>query len=180
MKNLEYWDCELTMCIVIDTNAFASVFETNAEDHHEFRPILKWICEGKGKIVYGGAKYKAELWISRKYLRIFRQLQTARKTVEIVAAEIDQEQERLERALNHKNFDDPHLIAIVIVSGCKLICSKDKRAYAFIKDSSLYPKHFNRPRIYSSSSNSDLLCDQNIADCCQPAIRTKELLNMLH
>jgi hypothetical protein len=49
------------MCIIIDTNRFSSIFEEENSDHDEFKPILDWIIFGKGKIVYGGTKYKQEL-----------------------------------------------------------------------------------------------------------------------
>lgn len=155
------------MCIVIDTNSFASVFDSKSDDHYEFRPVLNWITNGKGKIVYGGTKYRDELRATKRYLRIFVELAKKRKVVEIPDEDIDLEQERIENLLRHRDFDDPHIVAIVSVSRCKLVCSKDSRAYPFIKDVSLYPRAGMRPRIYSGSNNSDLLCDHNLADCCK-------------
>jgi predicted nucleic acid-binding protein len=155
------------MCIVIDTNSFASVFDAKSDDHPEFRPVLNWITNGKGKIVYGGTKYRDELRAAQRYLGVFGELARARKVVEIPDVDVDREQERIENLVLHRDFDDPHIVAIVSVSRCKLVCSRDKRAYRFIKDVSLYPKAGMRPKIYSDSNNSDLLCDHNIADCCK-------------
>lgn len=167
------------MCIIIDTNTFSKVFESFNKHHSEFKPVLHWVCVGKGKVVYGGSKYKGELRKAKKYLRLFTLLQSANKLVEISDEEIDREQTRIEQLVTDPDFDDPHLIAIVIVSGCKLICSEDSRADKYIKNKALYPKHFDRPRIYRQSSHSDLLCDQNIADCCTPTHKTKALLDLL-
>ncbi len=167
------------MCIIIDINAFASVFQSNSADHNDFRPVLEWICKGKGKIVFGGTKYKEELKSAYKYLRIFRQFDAARKLVKIDDQSVDNEQARLESIIEHSDYDDYHIIAIIIVSGCKLICSKDSRAYPYFKNRTLYPKKFERPRIYSNSSNANLLCDRLIADCCKPATKTSKLNALL-
>lgn len=155
------------MCIVIDANVFSSIFDGDAADHDEFRPVFNWIENGKGKIVYGGTKYKIELRAATKYLKLFAQLAIAGKTRELDSKAIDRKQEELERKINHRDFDDAHIIAIIIVSHCKLICSKDTRAYPFFQDKNLYPKNFFRPKIYSRSSHAHLLCDQNIAKCCK-------------
>lgn len=155
------------MCIIIDTNTFSSIFDSKSAEHIEFRPVLNWIKNGKGKIVYGGTKYRNELRKAQKYLGIFNELKKARKIVEIPNEQVDSEQIRIEDLITHRDFDDPHLIAIVSASRCKLICTKDKRAHPFIKETSLYPESGMRPKIYSSSINSDLLCDLNIAGCCK-------------
>jgi hypothetical protein len=167
MKNSNNWGYK--MCIVIDANTFAPVFDTRNQRHDEFKPVHDWIFVGKGKIVYGGTKYKEELRRAARYLKIFIELQKARKVVEVNDQDVDAKQAELEELITHKDFDDPHLIAIVIVSGVKLICSDDARAYPFIKDNTLYPRNIDRPRIYSRSSNQDLLTDANIADICKPA-----------
>ncbi len=155
------------MCIVIDTNTFASVFNAKSQDHDKFKPVLDWIIGGKGKIVYGGKKYKRELAQAHKYLNLFREFDKANKIALVDDDRVDQQQTELETVIEHRNFDDPHLIAIIIVSGCRLICSTDSRAHPFFKDERLYPKHVKRPRIYSGhSSNVDLLCDENIVAVC--------------
>ena len=166
------------MCIVIDANTFSSLFKTNSSDHNDFHPVLEWICKGNGKIVYGGSKYNEELRSTKKYNKLFRLFDAQRKVVKINDQEVDNEQARLENLIDHRDFDDPHIIAIIIVSRCKIVCSKDASAYPFIKDKALYSRGFERPRIYSRSSNADLLCDKLIADCCKPTSKTKEL-NML-
>ncbi len=159
------------MCIVIDTNTFASVFDKSSKHHDEFKPVLDWIVYGKGKIVYGGKKYKQELRQARKYLSLFLELDKAKKIVTVGDDRVDEQQRDVQAVVEHRDFDDPHLIAIIIVSGCRLICSSDSRAYPFFKDGKLYPKHAQRPKIYSGhSSNIDLLCDENIVAVCKPPV----------
>lgn len=155
------------MCIIIDANTFSSVFDSKSDDHMEFVPVLNWILNGKGKVVYGGTQYRDELRVAKRYLGIFGELKKARKVVELPTETVDAEQQRIENLVVHHDFDDPHLIAIISVSGCRLVCSKDTRAYPFIKNRDLYARPSLRPKIYSGARNSRLLRDSNIAQCCK-------------
>ena len=35
------------MCVIVDTNAFAAVFNANANNHDEFAPVLDWISKNE-------------------------------------------------------------------------------------------------------------------------------------
>lgn len=155
------------MCIVIDTNTLSCVFNQESEAHPEFAPVREWIVEGKGKLVYGGTKCKLELKKAGRYLRLVNELKRKRKAIEVNSQAVDTRQQEIERLLEHRDFNDSHVIAIVIVSRCRLICSCDRRAHPFFKMSILYPKHFKRPKIYTGINCKDLLCDQYIVgECC--------------
>ena len=156
------------MCIVIDTCTFASVFDSSSDKHSNFVPVLNWVRNGKGKIVYGGTKYKRELKLANKYFKILVEFKKTNKIVEIDDEQVDLEQQVLEDLLSHRDFDDAHLVSIIIVSGCKLICSEDKRAFPFLQNKDLYPKNINTPKIYSGrKSNRALLNDKNITSICK-------------
>ena len=58
------------MCIVIDTNAMPSVFNSNCTNHKEFAPVRSWIINGRGHLVFGGTKYKKEICQMGRYRRI--------------------------------------------------------------------------------------------------------------
>src|ERR1700690_3851944 len=118
----------MKMCIVIDTNVFATVFNKNCKMHNEFEPVRYWITQGEGHVVYGGSKYKKELKTAYKYLRIFKLLKDARRAFEIKAAVVDAEEARLKRITSGTDCNDQHIIAIFIASGCRLFCSVDNRA----------------------------------------------------
>ena len=117
------------MCIVIDTCTFASVFDPNSRKHNDFRPVRRWIVSGNGKVVYGGTKYKQELRKTSKYLRIIAELSKASRVVAIPDESVDAKQREIEKAFNHRDFDDPHIVAIVIVSGCRLILQRKVAAF---------------------------------------------------
>jgi hypothetical protein len=150
------------MCIVIDASAFATVFNPANNKHPSFKPVRDWILDGDGKAVYGGTKYKRELARASSYRRLFLELVKSGKAVEIDGQQIDRVEHKVVQRTQHKNFNDAHIIAIFIVSHCRLFCSADGRADRFVKDASIYPKKHKRPKIYRGLVHSHLLCDTNI------------------
>lgn len=154
------------MCIVIDTCTMASVFDTHNVNHKEFAPVLEWIINGHGSMIFGGRKYLQE--IPRGYERLVNELSRANKAIQLKTNIVDKKQNELELLVNNEDFDDAHIIAIVIVARCKLISSLDKRAYKFFRMKSLYPNRFERPSIYSGSRNRGLLVDDNITEIGKP------------
>lgn len=156
------------MAIIIDTNCFANVFNSRSSNHAEFKPVLDWIIKGKGIIVYGGSKYKEELQKASKYLTIFRLLKDVNKVLIGDSNEIDRVQSEIENKTVDKDFDDPHLPAIVIVTKCRLICSNDSRSIPFVQQRELYPQGCITPSYYTGLRNSNLLCDEYIDDTLKP------------
>jgi predicted nucleic acid-binding protein len=159
------------MCIVVDTNTLASVFDKTSANHAEFKPVFDWVIEGKGQVVFGGSKYLKEI---TKYLGLFRELRNARLAILVDSDKVDVVTAEVSAKVQDEDFDDQHLVALLIVSGCKLICSLDRRAYPYFTHAAFFTPANNRPRIYSSSRNEDLLVDAHIADICKPsAVTTK-------
>jgi hypothetical protein len=154
------------MCIVIDTNTLSCVFNKESSVHSEFAPVQEWIVEDKGKLIYGGTRYRLELKKARRYRKLVIELKKAGKAIEVDSQEVDTRQQEIEGCLEHRDFNDSHIIAIVIVSRVRLICSCDRKAHPFFKMGVLYPKHFKRPKIYTAINCKDLLCDQNIVGVC--------------
>ncbi len=152
------------MCIVIDTNSLASVFNKDCADHVDFQPVFDWILTGKGIIVYGGSTYITELQNTSTYLRLIIDLEKARKVAHINDDLIDQEEIRISKISKKQKFNDKHLVAIISVSRCRLICSKDMESFPFILDKKFYPKKCKVPKIYSRKANSRLLTKVNIVD----------------
>ncbi|HYG16341.1 MAG TPA: hypothetical protein VEC12_11355 [Bacteroidia bacterium] len=165
------------MCIIIDTNTLASVFQENSVNHLQFKPVKKWVIEGKGKIIFGGTKYISEL--KGKYLTFFLQLKKAGKAILVDSKLVDSEEALAEKSISHPDFDDQHLIGLLRISKCKLICSSDSRAYPFFRHNIFFTPASNKPRIYSSAPNAGLLCDRNIADICKPCAPTTNLQKTL-
>lgn len=157
------------MCLIIDACCIHCVFNDSSTGHNNFKPILEWIINKEGKIIYGGTKYKNELKKAiGKYRRLFQLLESKGKIILLDDAKVDGTQKEIEALEINPDFDDPHLIAIIIESGCRIICTNDKRAIRFLKDTSLYPCSRMRPKIYSSKRNEPLIKDsRNMVAMCK-------------
>jgi hypothetical protein len=166
------------MCIIIDTNALASVFNNQNALYHEFEPVYNWIYNGKGKIVYGGSKYKEEL-AKTKYMSVFLQFRIAGKAVAINDEHVNRETERVSEIIVNRLFNDQHLVGLALVSGCILICSQDRKSFSFLTNPIFYPPPKERPRIYSGRRNRNLLDDQHIVDVCRPCAKTSNAQKLI-
>lgn len=152
------------MAIIIDTNCFSRVFNSQDAKHADFEPVLKWIVEGNGFIVYGGTKYTEELKQCTRYLKLFNLLKTLGKAIEFKekCKEIDKTMHKLEIEFGDDDFDDPHLPAIAQITKCKLICSNDTRSIKYVRNPKMYPKKFSTPVYYTGKKDKKLLIDRNI------------------
>ena len=166
------------MCIVIDANSLSSVFDPKNADHANFKPVFDWIIRGNGKIIFGGTKYFKELKKVRKVLKIFNELKKKGKIVvldtnlvDVKTKEVDVRIMEIPQQNKDKKLDDPHLVAIVVISGCKLVCTLDLGAIVLLKILNFYPKGISPPKIYTGRRNENLLCDQNIVEVCKPKKR---------
>lgn len=156
------------MCIVIDANRIPSVLNPDASDHTEFKPILDWIDKRNARIVYGGTKYKAELRRMPKYFRVLLQRKKAGQVCEADDVSVDKVERQIKGKTRHTRFNDQAIVAIVIVSNCRFVCSSDKASHPFFKDKSLYPPHCRRPIIYSTRRHKALLNKRHGVDKCGP------------
>jgi hypothetical protein len=153
------------MCLVLDINAFHLVFG----GHESFKPVLDWLLYGRGKLVMGGSKYDEELAKMKKYLRLISLLKKGCKIVRANNDAVDQKVIEITRACPDPDFDDPHMVALLSVSGCKLFCSEDQRSYKYIKRKEWYTGSI--PKIYRSKSlrsAKHILSDQHISGICMP------------
>lgn len=159
------------MPIIIDANCLANVFVVSSKNHAEFKPVLDWIINGKGMLVYGGTQYIEELKKTPKFIKIFNLLNQQKKVFRGDDKIIDEIADELLESVNDEDFDDPHLIAIVRETKCKIICSEDTRSLKFVKNPAYYPKGVDVPVYYTGSGNKDLLDDKYVDESLKPLIR---------
>jgi predicted nucleic acid-binding protein len=150
------------MCIVIDTCALSVVFKSTDS---AFAPVRKWILVGKGKMVFGGSTYTAELSKVGSILRFVAELSRQGKTVVLDKSAVDDAEKVIKEMEQSADFDDPHIVAIARVSRCRVVCTLDKRSDKFVRDRRFYAKG-SRPSIYRAISHSHLLCEGNIVGEC--------------
>lgn len=150
------------MCVIIDACAFNDVFR---EPNSDFFPVYDWIINGNGRMVYGGTTYTAELSKLKRYIPLIQELSRKGKVVVLSKTNVDKSEARVRDLIKSKDFDDPHLIAIVEESGCRIICTLDSRSDQYIKDKNLYLKS-KKPSIYRRKSHAHLLNKNNIVGKC--------------
>lgn len=148
------------MCLVLDINVLL-VFQTDSAAHTEFAPVMNWVTRGAGFLVYGGTRYKQELARAAKYVPYFVELRRANRLREVNSGLVDSHQKTVE-SLAPAACDDPHIIAIFRVSGCRVFCSNDKRADEHTKNEQLYLPGQKPPSIYRGRKHRRLLCKKNI------------------
>lgn len=155
------------MCLVIDTCCLSHVFNKKNQNHKEYLPVLRWITQGKGCLIYGGEKYSKELISAKSYLRIFAELRRQGRALKLEDAKVDEEAKLAEKRVNQKDFNDEHLVALVVVSGCRVVCTDDNAAKKYLRLASSFPKGVKRPSIYNRHSHHKLCEQRNIVGVCK-------------
>ncbi len=101
------------------------------------------------------------------YLSLFTKLKSEGKVVPLNDDEVDTYENEIKLKVNDSKFNDPHIVAIIAVSKCKVLCSNDKKSFDYIRNQALYPKGVSRPKIYSKTACQNLLVDDNIVKACR-------------
>jgi predicted nucleic acid-binding protein len=140
--------------ILVDACVISIIFNNTHQNHSDFIPVLQRIHDGRVKMVYGGSQFNAELSKLYNYLRIIKQLRTAGKAIKLNDADVDAQAARIRTIEPLPDFDDPHLLAIIIVSKAPVICTVDARAMPFLRESRFYAKTgVSRPSIYQRAKD---------------------------
>lgn len=152
------------MCLVIDTCCLVKVFDPRNKQHDNFVPVWEWINHGRGRMIYGGTKYLAELRRVTTVLRLITELSRRGRVKILSRAGVDTIAQEVKEQVDDGNFDDEHLVAIVIVSRCHVVCTDDRRAMPYLKRKELYKDHdMKRPKIYQRKrTHEHLCCDENV------------------
>lgn len=158
------------MCLIVDANCFGHVFNKQDKKHRGFAPVYDWLFTGHGGgLIYGGDKYKREVdFRGLKYRPLLVELEKKGRLVEVCGKCVNEIATELKEAVKDKAFDDEHILALVIVSKCRIVCTDDKVAIPDLKRAKLYPDGVSPPRIYLSGRNADLCRNAaNIAEVCR-------------
>jgi len=123
--------------ILIDTNVFNKIFNTDNSEHKSYSLVYKAVFERKLKFIIGGTKYKKELSgiteepfdfqkIERKLMKTLLQYKTARYIEEFDDAKVDKEQIQIinllcELFINQKFDDSLNIPEIEVLRNRKLI-----------------------------------------------------------
>lgn len=151
------------MCLIVDTNCFGCFFDESNQDYNEFAPAHNWFFNKEGKLMYGGTKFLDEMKKAGKYMKLILELNRQGKAIPLDKDAVDREEERIKSIEANPDFDDPHLIAMVIVGRCQIICTQDRRAAKFLKNKKFYPNEVMRPKLYTGKQCKNLLCKKYIS-----------------
>jgi hypothetical protein len=143
--------------VIIDANTWGNVFDPSNRRHGAFRPVKEYVENNLKSLAWGGTHYAKELKRCPRYWGIHIELEKGKRAIRFDTCAIDDEEVRVKSLDSSIDFDDPHIIAIQIISHAPIICSCDGRAFKYFKDAKFYPKAHDRPKIYSKKSHAELL-----------------------
>ncbi len=119
------------MCIILDANCFHKLLDPENQD---MLPVRKWLDNKNGKIVFSPTKKFEEEWMKGK---MEKQLKTWRSKGKIKLADktkVDKKSNELQRKIKS---NDPHIIALAMVAGVKVLISEDQNLHEDFKNKSL-------------------------------------------
>lgn len=155
------------MCVIIDACVRDLVFTASPSDAAV--PVLEWIEEGDGRMIYGGSKFCDELFTQKKddervpldrVIRRVKAWKQAGRALEFPRAVIDAE-EKIVRAMNVAMSNDVHVLALARVSGARVLFSTDGKLHADFKNAAIVDNP--RGTIYQTKDHGALL--QHSASC---------------
>lgn len=155
------------MCIIVDPPLFIPMFKSDNPEHAKYLPVKLWVDKGQGKFVFGGDKYLEELHAIKSILTILAEYERRGLVKRISKETVNTEMSEAKRIEPRPDFDDPHLVALVRATGCKLICVNDPRSHKYLRAGKFYSSLKLRPSLYTRAKNANLLCPANIAACCK-------------
>lgn len=117
-------------------------------------------------MIYGGSKYNQELK-GGKFNSVLAELGRKGKLVKLPGSKVDKYASDLELRVPEAAFDDAHIVALVAISKCRVVCTRDKAALPYLKRRDLYPKGVKPPKIYQQSGNIKLCCEKHVVDACR-------------
>jgi rRNA-processing protein FCF1 len=139
------------MCIIADANVLGDL-NTPSEDGE---PVMNWLLKGRGALIIGGY-LKRELERSRKLCATLVVLDQAGRLHRLNDEKVKGVAEKIEKGCCS---DDSHVVAAAIISGCRLVFTKDQALHKDLKNKDIINPSAS---IYQSKSHKHLLTD---CDC---------------
>jgi hypothetical protein len=136
------------VCLIIDSNVVHKISDV---DH---QPIMMALAAKKATLVYGGELRREYRKIKDFYHKILLRLDQSGAAKIYLDKEIDQKTDDLKQAGGYSS-DDPHILALAIVTGARLVCSEDNAVCSDFKNKTL----INNPRgsVYRKASHAHLI-----------------------
>ncbi len=158
------------MCLIIDTNILHPVFDHTNSEHRFFSCIKDWLkTNAKTRLIIGGTKYKTEIrsLTNGKYVAIYSQLRQAGRIIAEDDEVVDAKTIYLKSLEKDSSFDDAHVLALVVVSGCKILATNDQPFTRFAKMRKFYNKGQKPPLIFNQNTSSKVLKGSLLSPPCR-------------
>ena len=115
------------MCLILDASKFGDFIDP---DNSDMAPVKEWIKKS-GKIVYSQTtELEKELNKCPKMKEYFEVQRKVNKLNSVNKEKV----EKKEKSLKNLSSDDPHIIALALVSGTRLLVSGDKNLHKDFKN----------------------------------------------
>ncbi len=171
------------MCTVIDANTFSYFCNPDSARYSDFQPVRDWIENSSCKIVYGGTDYENHLKNHQRFLGHLTEQGRKGKIEHLNDDEVDCVTDAIKGNYTRADFDDHHIVAIVLISRCKLVCSRDSGLINLIdacySSSGRYTikhqlriRNFKKPSIYSGRGSATTIRRRTFCDNCGPCSHT--------
>jgi hypothetical protein len=121
---------------------------------------------GRGKIIFGGSKFKKEIRGSR-FLKILTEFEKLHKLVSVPDGQVDKLGRELKEKVPDRKFNDEHIVALVSLTRCCVVCTDDDEAVPYLKMRELYPQGMKRPKIYRTARHAPLCCNEHVVAACR-------------
>ncbi len=108
------------MCLILDANIIHKVFPSPSADH---QPVQEALTSLRVTMVYGGQLRREYLQI-RWFRAFLRRLDQTGAAKIFPDDEVDAQTEAIRLAGGYLS-DDPHILALAIVTNVRLLCSED-------------------------------------------------------
>lgn len=134
------------MCVILDVNLIGR-FKKDPVDE-DMKPVHQWLERKNGRIVYSDTEKFRREWDKGGGYALRRQLQRRDKLKLVSDQDVQEEIKKIEYKIKS---DDPHIIALALIAGVKVLISKDNKLIADFK------VHVSQGKVYKAKSHRHLL-----------------------
>lgn len=138
------------MCAIVDNSARDEVFGEASSEAGKY--FFNWLNSG-GRLVIGG-RLTDELMGSENFKSWLRAALPAGRVRLVADSAVEAEEAGLKQATTLQS-DDPHVLALAIVSGARLLYANDRNLHKDFKNPAILG-HGDRGTIYSSLAHKDI------------------------
>lgn len=140
------------MCLIVDANCASMTFRDRPSE--DFLPVIEALFAGNARLVLGGTKLREEYGRIGAALRAVASLDRAGKVIHAPDVKVDMDA-AVVAATGECKSDDEHIVALVRVSGARLVCTRDLALHQDLANKNLIPTP--RASIYQKASHAPLI-----------------------